>query len=55
MINKKVAQNTITALEDVKGLYTQLIQSATEESQRQKLQSMMDETEKQYHSLNSML
>lgn len=55
MQNKKLLKNTITSLEDLKGLYTQLEQSETDTTLKQNLQKISDELEQQYHFLNSLL
>lgn len=55
MLDKKQIENGITSLEDVKGLYTQLEQAASDASQQQNFKTMLGDIERHYHYLNSIL
>ncbi len=55
MINRKQIQKSITAVEDVKGLYTQLEQGTIDPMQKQEFKTMLGEVEKHYQYLNTIL
>jgi bacterioferritin (cytochrome b1) len=55
MINKQEIQKSLTAVEDVKGLYTQLEQGTTDPAQKQAFKTMLAEVEKHYQYLNTIL
>lgn len=55
VINEKLVQKSMTALEDVKSLYTQLEQAANDPAQKQEFKTMLEDMEKHYLYLNTIL
>lgn len=55
MINKKEILKSITALEDVKGLYSMLEQTTTDPAQKQEFKTMLGDIERHYQYLNTIL
>lgn len=55
MLNKKVLKSCIASLEDIKGLYSELEQTATDPSQKQKIQTIQTQTEQQFLYLNNLM
>lgn len=55
MLSKKEIQKGMTALEDVKGLYSQLEQTADDQLQKQEFKIMLQNIEQHYQYLNETL
>lgn len=55
MLNKKVLESCIISLEDIKGLYSELEQTAADPIQKQRLQTIQTETEQQFLYLNNLM
>lgn len=55
MINKRQIQKSITSLEDVKGLYTLLEQGTTDTAKKKELNTMLEDIERHYQYLNTIL
>lgn len=55
MITKKEINKSLTAVEDIKSLYTQLEQGTFDMAQQQEFRTMLEDMEKHYLYLNSIL
>ncbi len=55
MINKKQIQESINSLEDVKGLYTLLDQATIDTEKKNEFNAMLEDIERHYQYLNTML
>lgn len=55
MITKKEINKSLTAVEDIKSLYTQLEQGTFDMVQQQEFRTMLEDMEKHYLYLNSIL
>lgn len=55
MVTKKEIQKSMTAVEDIKCLYTQLEEATFDTAQRQEFSAMLKDMEKHYLYLNSIL